>query len=140
MPRLVRSLLCKRIITDRESNDVTFIDCVEQLAPKQLPAPLPRLFLATLWKSDEDEQAAPELRVTFIGPNRRKVFSQEFPPIEIEPKHSSHRVNIDLQGAPVKAYGEHSVRIEVRSGGAMRWTKVADLPLEIVEPPPQSDA
>ena len=93
-----------------------------------------------LWKPDKDEQAAPELRVALIGPNRSKVFSQEFPPIEIEPEHSSHRINFDLQGAPVKAYGEHSIRVEVRSGGAMRWTKVADIPLQIVEPPPQSDA
>jgi hypothetical protein len=139
MPRLVRSLLCKRVITDSGTNDVTFVDCVEQLAPKQLPAGLPRLFLATLWKPDKDEQVPPALRITVVGPTGSKVFSQEFPPIEIRPEHSSHRINIDLQGAPVKAYGDHAIRVEVRAEGATRWKKLADIPLEIVEPPRESD-
>jgi len=139
MPRLVRSLLCKRVITDSGTNDVTFVDCIEQLAPKHLPAGLPRLFLATLWKPDRDEQVPPDLRITLVGPTGTKVFSQEFPPVEIDPKHSSHRINIDLQGAPVKAYGDHAVRIEVRGGGAARWKRLADIPLEIVEPPHESD-
>ena len=133
MARLVRSILCKRVITDRDTNDVSYIDCVEQLAPKKLPAPLPRLFLATLWKPD-DTGEAPRLRVVVKGPDGKDVADTEFPPVSIHPEHSSHRININLQGAPVRRYGEHVVRVEVRGEDAKRWRKLAEIPLHIVEP------
>ena len=134
MPRLIRSLLCKRVITDRETNDVTYVDCVERLVPKELPAPLPKMYLATLWQpGDGGDQ--PKLRVSIQGPSAKKTFHHEFPPIAIKPEHKSHRININLQGAPIKEYGEHQIRVEVRSGQANRWTRLADIPLEIVAPP-----
>ena len=134
MPRLIRSLLCKRIITDRETNDVTYVDCVERLVPKKIPAPLPTMYLATLWKpSDDGDQ--PKLRVSIQGPSAKKPFRHEFPPIAIKPEHKSHRININIQGAPITEYGDHHIRIEVRTEQASRWTRLADIPLEIIEAP-----
>ena len=134
MPRLIRSLLCKRVITDRETNDVTYVDCVESLMPKRLPAPLPQLYLATLWKSDESGEQ-PRLRVAIVGPGSHKPYHHEFPPIIIKPEHKSHRININLQGAPINQHGEHHIRVEVRPQEAKRWTRVAEIPLEVVEAP-----
>jgi hypothetical protein len=52
MAKLKWSLTCRRVITDRELNTVSYIDALEELTVSSVPAQLPDIVVGTVWDRD----------------------------------------------------------------------------------------
>jgi hypothetical protein len=138
MATLLRSVLCHRVITDQETNSVTLVDCIERLAPKKLPARLPRVILATLWQrkhvdADGDTTRA---RVRLVGPapDEEELAEHELPELDFHEGQERLRLNLNLQGLEVRAAGMHHITIETLDDDD-EWRLAASTTFEIVEPP-----
>lgn len=137
MAIVVRAVLCRRVITDQETNSVTLVDCVESLTPKQLPARLPRVILATLWeRKDATIDGDPtRARVVLRGPDTAEtpVIEHELPSLDFKEKQKRLRVNVNLQGVEITRPGVHTVSVETASG-EQSWDEGASCSFEVVSP------
>lgn len=136
MATLLRSVLCHRVITDVETNSVTLVDCVESLAPKKLPARLPRVMLAMLWqRKNVDADGDPtRARLRLIGPDNDVIADHGLPELDFHEGQQRLRLNVNLQGLEIRAAGMHHVAIEAL-GADDEWHRAAATPFEIIEPP-----
>lgn len=127
MVKLIWALLCERLITDSETNSVTYVDAVESVTAKQLPANLRPLSLCTLWKgeSQEDELV---VGLHIVSPTGKEILSYQTPPSMFKDV-TRNRVNFDLGGLPIEEVGEHTFVIERLAGD--EWIEEAELPLEV---------
>lgn len=126
MAKYVWGVLCERIITDRETNSVSYIDCSHAFATKELPAPVPALYLGTLWEREEAGEKL-RVRVLMVTPHGKPIFEFETP--EIPMSAPRHRVNVYLNRGKVEEFGRHTIRIERRVGE--EYALAAELPLQI---------
>lgn len=138
MARLLRSVLCHRVITDQETNSVTLVDCVESLAPKKLPVRLPRVILATLWHREHvDADGDPtRARVRLVGPSPAEevLADHELPELDFHVGQKWLRLNLNLRGSEIRAGGMHRILVET-SDSENEWQLAASSAFEIVEPP-----
>lgn len=126
MARLAGAVLCQRVLVDKDTNQVSYIDVLEALAARSLPSELPRVYVATLWAQDEEGE---ELRVRFrlLPPGSSRPITEFITePITLRTRH---RINLDLQGAPVTTEGEYTVAVDHFNGN--RFRNSARLPLLI---------
>lgn len=126
MPKLWRSILARRVITDRESNTASYIDSVEVFAVPSVPYKFPPVFLSTVWRRLEDDDKL-IARVRIKGPGGAVLFAFEFP--ELAMATDLHRYNLQLGGFKIESAGPHSAVVEQRASD--RWKAVASLPFEI---------
>lgn len=127
MPRLIWAVTCARIITDNQTNSVSYVDAVEQLRSGAFPAPFPPIYLGTLWRrSTIGEELRIRVRVT--DPSGKDLISFQ-PKQTIEMVQPRHRLNVNLGGPKIAKPGEYTVIVEQPSGSA--WKVVAELPIEI---------
>ncbi len=52
MPTLQWALTCQRVITDSETNSVSYIDALEAFAVSRFPIPFPPVCVSTLWRRE----------------------------------------------------------------------------------------
>jgi hypothetical protein len=126
MAKIVWALLCDRVIIDRDTNSVSYIDAIERLQARELPSGLPRVNVATLWARESDDDTL-QVRFKLFSPSTAKsevLFTTD----ELK-LNWRQRVHLNLQGATVKEEGEYRIVVDQRSGN--RWRKAAELPLMI---------
>ena len=130
----VWSVLCARSIVDRDSNNISLLDVIEQLnlAIVELPAIIPAQFeLVTLWtRADNDMPAIGRGRVRYLCPTN-ELLAQ----IEHAIDHSDYRrtrQRSGLVGLPISGFGRHSLHVELQVAEDGEWTEVANLPLEVI--------
>lgn len=132
MIKHVWSVLCTDVISDRERNTVSYINCVEHLKAPQFPATLFPLYLAIMWEAEptEAESQGPErlrMKVTHVDPQGSKKKLFESPEVPVEwPKL---RTNVRLVDVQVTQPGIHRLHVHQKNGG--RWKKVADIPFSV---------
>ena len=68
MATLVWAVTAQRIITDRDTNSVSYIDLVENFAVPVFPSQLPPFSIGTLWQRESGENSF-TIRITFLSPN-----------------------------------------------------------------------
>lgn len=129
MPRLMWALLCQRVITDRDTNSVSYIDGVESLAAVQLPSPLPPLMIATVWMRKRRSESL-RMRVRVLSPKSEEIVSYEVPTKLDFDDQKRQRVNINIGGLTIAAEGEYEVAIDQYV--SKTWREEARVPLEIV--------
>lgn len=123
----VWSVICQRVIIDRESNAVSYIDVIEGFRAAEFPVSLPPMSVSTLWLRDEPSEAL-DVRIRVIGPSKKPVFSFEpSEPIKLTKKR--HRLNIILGGIEAEEPGEYRIHVERKSNG--RWKKEAIVPIDL---------
>lgn len=128
MPKLVSAVICERILTDESTNRVSYIDVLDGLTARLLPAGLPRVYVATVWRRSDDE-VPEELRVRFrlLPPNSSKPAAEHITEgIDIKRRH---RVNLNLQGAQIATTGEYTVAVDYGDGD--KWRNASKLPFVI---------
>ena len=135
----VWTVLCSHAVIDKESNNVSLLDVVEQLNIRDEPSPEGILFsldLMTLWaRADLDRPAQGQGRVTFLSPSDEVNDG----PFEYDIDLSQHRRNRSrgrFRALHVSGSGRHVFRVELRNEGETEWNKVVDIPLEINFTPP----
>ena len=136
----VWTVLCSHAVIDRDSNDVSLLDVVEQVNIRDKPSPdggmLTPLDLMTLWaRADLDRPAQGQGRVTFLSPSDEVNDGPFEYDIDLS-QHGRNRSRGRFRALHIGGSGRHVFRVELRNEGETEWRKVADIPLEISFTPP----
>jgi len=129
MAKLLWALACQRVITDQESNSVSYIDAVEQLSVPKLPFQFPPFTVATLWKREKRGEKI-NMRLGVFGPDDKTIVDFEPEPGESETA-LRHRMNLTLGGLPITAAGQH--RIEVQQKVKGKWRTEGELQIDVTQ-------
>lgn len=124
MSRHLWSVLCQSVITDIETNNVSYINAIEEITALQLPAPMLPLMVGTLWRQEMPKDSL-EVRVRFFGPGGEQLAANTFGPQAFE--KDRWRLNFGFGGMQLKTPGEYSFSIEHKVGN--EWREVSRLPL-----------
>jgi len=136
----VWTVLCSHAVIDRDSNNVSLLDVVEQINIEEEPSPeggitFP-LDLMTLWaRADLDRPARRRGRVTFVSPSGTTNDG----PWEFEvdlSEHPRNRTKGSIRALHVSESGRHVFQVELQGENGTEWHQVAAIPLEINFPPP----
>ena len=126
MADLIWAIACQRVLTDKETNSVTYVEAVEEFSVPRLPFPFFPVTVGTLWRR---EKAGENLvtRFSVRSPGGEKL-------IDVEPKVSDntslrHRVNVVLGGFQMQETGRYEFVIEQKSG--KKWKEMGRLPIEV---------
>jgi hypothetical protein len=131
----VWTVVCSHSVTDRDTNNVSIFNVIEQISiigePKPQGVAPVRFEIVTLWaRSDDDKPARGRSRITFMSPSQKKSMLGEERDVDLS-KYERLRARRFVQGLPVKEPGRHVIRVELQNEGENRWHKVASVPLKI---------
>src|SRR5690606_23088445 len=117
----------KTVLTDRDTNNVSYIDTIHGLAARKLPAKLPKVMLGTVWQATRASGDSLRMRVRVESSEGQDVLNWEVPKVDFE--HPYHRLNLDLAGMDVPTEGDYWILVERYSKS--RWVTDARLPFTI---------
>jgi len=136
MPILQWALICNRVITDKETNSVSYIDALEAFAVSSFPIPFPPVCVSTLWRRESEEDTL-RVRIRIQDPAGQTI--QSFEPDQPTPlPKKRHRLNVILGGAEIREPGEFVIIIEQHTG--KRWRMEHSLPIDVSQLPPVQEA
>lgn len=130
----VWTVLCTHAVVDRDSNNVSIQNVLEQITVDAEPAeglalPLPHETV-TLWiRTDPEVPAAGRMRLRLVGPSGREFASHEQ---EIDlTDHEGFRSRNRFRVMPLMEEGQHWFRVDLRTEGEQAWQEVAAVPLRL---------
>lgn len=145
MPSHVWSLICLNTILDRDSNNVSLINVLEELAISPAPTvedlgdagyvmlPIP-VVLVSLWeRADEDVSEKFEFRIKVKGPDDQPV-GPATPTQEWVVDQLRLRTRARLMTVPFSTFGRYEYIVQYRSDSSDRWKQAARIPLTIKAP------
>jgi len=133
MIRNVWSVLCRDIITDQESNSVTYLRCIEEGAAARLPIQIGPVFLGTLWEKTGKGPETVSFRMALVSPTRKSKALLQTRPITMD--RSRHRLHFRLNTLHLEEFGNYMLVLEFRQGE--NWETAARLPVFIREMEPE---
>jgi hypothetical protein len=135
------TVACSRAVIDRDSNNASLQNVIEQITIRDEPAPGKvcsiALQVATLWaRADFEVQARGHARLTFLSPSSDVLIG----PLETEIDlvgYRRHRTRAGFEGLPLHEAGRYVFLVELRTEGQEEWRQVATIPLEVNFVPPE---
>jgi hypothetical protein len=138
----VWTVLCSRVVIDKNSNNVSIQNVIEQITIQGEPQPEQVIDIAyevvSLWtRSDPDVPSRGQARLTFFIPSGRQAGSVE---VELDlSEYERLRTRRVFQGLPAVEPGRHTWLVELRDEGEDDWQKVASIPIKVVFVPVESE-
>jgi hypothetical protein len=138
----VWTVVCSRAVIDKNSNNVSLQNIIEQITIPGEPQPEQVVDIAfevvSLWsRSDFDVPSHGQARLTFLSPSGRRTGPVEF---ELDlSKYERLRTRRRLQGLPVAEPGRHNWLVELRNEGEDEWQEVASIPIKVMFVPVESE-
>lgn len=129
MIRNVWSVLCRDIITDQETNSVSYVRCIEEGTASSLPVRIGPVFLGTLWEKTEQEDQEVSFRVILEEPNEIARSLLETKPITLN--RPRHRLHFRLNALNVTEFGTYTIVVEFNPDH--EWQEANRLPVLIRE-------
>lgn len=130
MASFIWAVICQQIITDRETNAVSYINALEAIALGRFPTQLPPLYVATLWQKTAENDKV-EMRIKVYAPDGSTVHTEDGPIAKFGKEFRRYRVNMLVVGASAPKPGVYQYAVEQKQGGA--WREVAKYPLEVLQ-------
>jgi hypothetical protein len=134
------TVLCSRAVIDRDSNNVSLQNVLEQINLPFEPDP-EKIFgiefdVISLWKRADPETPVKGLSLlTIISPSGKEVDKTE---IELNlTTHQRLRTRRRFVGLPITETGQYIFKVKLQKGG--KWRNVASIPLDVLVIPPESD-
>ncbi|MFO8088497.1 MAG: hypothetical protein R6U13_01555 [Desulfatiglandaceae bacterium] len=127
MIRNVWGVLCRDIITDQESNSVSYIRCIEEGFARDLPVRIGPMFLGTLWEKNGEDQEIIRFRVALACPDKTIKAILQTNPITMD--RPRHRLHFRLKSMEVTSFGTHQIIVEYNQ--EREWLQAARLPILI---------
>lgn len=131
MARLRWALTCQRVLIDKETNTVSYIEAVEGMTVPELPISVPPFSVATLWEKEGDKDRL-LVRFRILKPDKKKLL--EFKSKNLAMKSKRHRFNLRLQDLVIEQVGTYTILVDQRRGN--RWRKVATMYIDVVKTKP----
>lgn len=137
--KVIWSVLCESTVTDRDTNQVSLFNVVDNLA---IPVPPANELddpnglvptgssLVTLWARSNPE--IPEVvtgRVVFLGPDNEALFTFEHP-VELTEAPTGRGIFV-MPGLPLGLQGIYRFKIAAKSPDS-DWQELFELPLRVV--------
>ncbi len=131
MIRLIWSVLCREILTDRETNSVSYIHAIEEGAAAALPTRIAPISLGTLWEMDTPGPEPFIARVVLGSSSGQDVGLLQTGMLSFT--NSRHRLHFRLQGLPMAEYGRHEIRLDFSQANqpADTWQRAATMPFTL---------
>lgn len=127
MAKLVRGVLCTRVIIDQETNSISYIDVIEHIAVPKFPVILHQAVLSLQWSREkEDEELVLRIEIDWPGITIDKAIE---PDKQILNKQS-HRFNLALNGIKIENTGNLSFLVKQLVNG--KWKTAYKLSCPIV--------
>jgi hypothetical protein len=127
MIKHIWSILCERIITDKQTNLVSYLTAIEALTVAKLPINVPLLSFGCLWLSDSEQENILELRLIMVNPDKSEKEIVATQQIKFPGKR--FRANIIMDGLVFKQSGTHGLRLERLNN--KNWEQVVEIPFDI---------
>jgi hypothetical protein len=137
MAQHIWTVPCRLSTVDRESNNVSLIQVLEEIAVPTVPPVQPSLALfpaifdvVTLWgRDDENSSEGATGRMSLVSPTGEALIVTEY---EIDLRESRRfRAVSRILGFPTQTSGTYKFRIERRSAAEGEWEYVAAIPLVV---------
>jgi len=121
------SVLATIILTDKISNGISYVQCVEQITTNKLPVGLPRMAIGTSWERDSDDIEILKLRIEIEHPSgeKSKIIEGEHPMAQ-----KRLRANIDITGMEIKETGRHVLHIDYLKENS--WAMAFEIPFQVI--------
>jgi hypothetical protein len=132
----VWSVVCNRSATDRETNNISLFEVLEQLNVLG-PLPDPNANIAipvqyevvSLWiRENPAELEESKGRIILVAPNGAEVYTQEFP-VDLT-ENDRMRSQVRAVGLPVRGAGRYLFKVEIQRE-ANSWETVARIPVQL---------
>lgn len=139
----VWTVVCSRAVIDRNSNNVSLQNVIEQVTIPAGPQPntvLPiELDIMTLWaRTDFDTPTQGRARVTFLSPSGLANDGPFEFSIDLS-KYNRHRSRGRFQTLHISESGRHTFLVELQNESGTEWRQVAAIPLEVDFAPPETE-
>jgi len=125
--KLLWGILCSRIITDSQTNTVSYIDCIEEIKTPKLPVKLLSCSIGSLWEKTTEGADFLKARITTESPSGQIDRIGETENLEIA--KDRHRLNFLLDGFPIKEVGNYSFKVEV-----LKFWDSSDIAIILIAP------
>ena len=126
MATLRWAIACFRIIIDRATNSVSYIDTVEAWSVPSLDSPLGPFNLGTVWERETvGESIIHRIRVTNPAGEEVASLAREL----VHAEAIRHRSNMSLHIDQVKMVGRFLLHVEQQVGG--EWRTEVSIPLVV---------
>ena len=135
MAKFVWALTCRRVIFDKATNSVSYIDALEALTATEFPVEGLPIIVTGLWRREGESESALEVRAYLQAPNGDELVRQGTV-LKYEPGHRRGRVALGLTEYQVAAPGVYTVVVEHREGG--RWVEDSRIPIDFDDGRPKS--
>lgn len=126
MAKLIWTITCDRIIIDRETNQVTYVDSIEDIAVASFPAPV-FFTVGIVWLREQPEERI-RMRVSVLAPDGAALF-QKAGDLD-HPTAMRHRLNLPLIIMTQNA-GFHFVMVEQFVND--EWREECRIPLTVTQ-------
>lgn len=123
----VWSVLCRDIITDQETNSISYLRCIEEGSAASLPVVIGPLFLGTLWEKTGQEKEAITFRITLQTPDKASQNLMQTKPVFLD--RPRHRLNFRINSLNIDSFGTYHVVVEYNQG--QEWIQASRLPILI---------
>mgnify|MGYP001026944367 CR=1 FL=1 len=135
----VWTVVCRQSVIDRDSNNVSLLNVLEQItlhgeaeadADERALVPI-GMEVVTLWsRSDYDVPAGGVQKLTLLSPSGEVLASGE-QHTDLS-KHRRFRNRARFRGLPLAGPGRYVFRVEQRETDDAEWHHVTDVPLEVL--------
>lgn len=127
MIRHIWTILAKDIITDNDTQLMSYINCIEEIVTNRLPAPLPSIGIGTVWEKDSDAEDNLKVKVFLVTPSGSSKLIIETQVIKVTTKR--YRLNIIAGNLLVEEEGCYKIKVERLNGE--NWDFIVDIPFTI---------
>ena len=139
----VWTVVCSHAVIDKDSNNVSLLDIVEQLNIREEPSPkggiIFPLDIMTLWsRADFDVPARGRGRVTFLSPSGTINDGPFEYDVDLS-EHHRNRTKGSIRALHVSEPGRYVFQVELQGQNEAEWHQVAAIPLEINFLPPDEN-
>jgi len=138
----VWTLICTRAIIDRDTNNLSAFNIIEQIQIRGEPTPdgvVPiGLEVVSLWmRSDFNVPCRGRWRLSFLSPSGIQIKTVDG---ELDlSKYERVRARRFFMGLPMSEPGRYRFVLELQNEGKEDWQQVASIPLKVVFQPKQAE-
>lgn len=130
---LIFSLVCSRVVIDKETNNINIQNVIEQLNITGEPNPdgiLPfEIYFFALWtRLDINMPASGEMQLSFISPDMKTLKKINLA-VNLQ-EHQKGRNVVKFPNLPLPEAGRYTFLLELNTSG--EWMRVAKIPLDVV--------
>jgi hypothetical protein len=130
MAKLLWALPCFQVLTDRETNTVSYITCVEEMGVGEIPGKFPGLFVGTHWTRTSEEDDYIRSRIRVFNPSGGEVYTKELEERAFE-DFQRYRINVQVSGFDITETGKYNIAVEQKENGD--WVEKSRFPVSISE-------